>query len=291
MSINPNHPRYQRTLGKNGQFNIQRIGPQNQWDVYHYLLKLSWPKFFLISITVYLLINLVFASLYFYNNNSFTNASDSFADAFFFSVQTLSTIGYGRMAPVGLTANILVTIEVVVGMLTLAVITGLAFSRFSRPTALVLFSDVAVVTRFEGKPVLMFRMANQRSNEIVKASLTASLWRRELTPEGHKFAKLHDVKFERDTTPVFSLTWTAIHVIDEKSPLYGISPESGDRFEIIVILTGLDATFSQSIHARTSYTCDEIIWNARFTDVIFDLPDGRRAVDLTKFHQVEQEAA
>lgn len=278
-----------RILSRDGKFRVHRHGARDRWDLYHSLLSISWPLFLLLVFLFYLVVNLVFGMAYFaIPGGILSEAPLGFADAFFFSVQTLSTIGYGQMAPHGLAANFIVTFEVILGVMSLAVITGLVFAKFSRPTTRVLFSDVAVVTTFEGKPVFMFRMANERANEIVEASVTVSLWQKELTQEGKKYTRIHEMNFMRNKSQIFALTWTAMHVIDEKSPLYGRSPESEHPFEIIVTLTGIDATFSQPVHTRHSYLSNEIIWNARFVDVLSDLPEGGRSIDLTKFHEVER---
>jgi inward rectifier potassium channel len=200
----------------------------------------------------------------------------------------MSTIGYGTMVPRTFYANVLVSIEALVGLLSLAMVTGLIFAKFSRPTSRVLFSRLAVVTRRDGMPCLMFRVANQRGNQIVEARIHVVLALTETTAEGEVIRRLHDLELSRATNALFALSWTALHPISERSPLYRVTTESlrAAEAEVIVSLTGLDESFSQTVHARHSYTVDEIVWGARFVDIISRLPNGRRRVDYTHFHDV-----
>ncbi|NER52105.1 MAG: ATP-sensitive inward rectifier potassium channel 10, partial [Symploca sp. SIO1A3] len=218
------------------------------------------------------------------------NASPgSFADAFFFSVQTMASIGYGVMHPRTDYANFIVTIEALVGLMALAMSTGLMFARFSLPTAKVIFSNVAVITPYNGVPTLIFRTANKRRNRILEAQVGVSLLRDEITKEGDFMRRFYDLKLVRNQTPIFALTWTVMHTIDESSPLYGATPESlvDNNSEIVMILTGLDETVSQTIHARHSYIESEIFWNHRFVDIFSRTRNGRPLIDYTRFHDVE----
>ena len=212
----------------------------------------------------------------------------SLADAFFFSVQTMATIGFGKMAPRTELANVLVTIESLTGLLGLALATGLVFAKFSRPTARVLFSRVAVISPWEGVRSLMVRMANERDNRIIEAHVHLALLRTEVTAKNVTVRKVHDLALLRDRNPSFALSWTAIHPIDERSRLWGATPASlaANEDEIIVSLTGLDETYSQTIHARHAYRADEIICGARFADVLTRLPDGRMRIDYRQFHEI-----
>jgi inward rectifier potassium channel len=191
------------------------------------------------------------------------------------------------MAPVTLAANIVVTSEIILGLLQVAMTTGLLFAKFSRPTARVLFSRVAIVQPFEGVPSLMFRMANERTNQIVEAQLRLVLARNELTKEGERIRRMTGLKLMRDSTTIFGLTWLAIHPIDEASPLRGATEASlaDDEAEIIVSLVGHDEAFGQTIHARFSYPADEIRFGHKFVDVLSRLADGRRQIDLDVFHE------
>ncbi len=257
-------------------------------DAYHVLLTMAWWRFLGAVFLGYLAVNSLFAWGYWSLGDAIENATPgSFSDCFFFSVQTLATIGYGKMAPRTLGANLLVTCEALLGMMGLALTTGLVFARFSRPTARVLFSRVAIVAPYEGVPSLMFRMANARGNRIVEARLRLSLVREELTVEGAEVRRVHDLKLQRSEHAAFALSWTAIHPIDEKSPLHGID-EAGlksSMADFVASLTGIDEGLAQTVHARYGYRADDIRWNARFVDILQTGPD-RSVIDYTRFHDV-----
>jgi inward rectifier potassium channel len=278
-----------RTLARDGTFNTLRMGHNQRYlsDFYHFLMIASWPQFLALVACGYISTNIVFALLYYAGGDCIANARPgSFADDFFFSVQTLATIGYGAMAPATPYAHALVAIEALVGLLGVALATGLVFAKFSRPRARVLFSNVALINNRNGKPHLIFRVANVRANQIVEATLKLAVLRFETTAEGERMRRFYDLSLVRAQNPMFALTWTAMHAIDDKSPLHGLTHEEmkAERLEVLAILVGIDGTFSQTIHARHSYTAEEIIPNARFVDLIQELPDGRRGVDLGVIH-------
>jgi inward rectifier potassium channel len=258
-------------------------------DAYHSLLVAAWSRFFALVLVAYLGANLVFALGYLWIGDGIEEARPgSFSDAFFFSVQTMATIGYGKMAPRGLAANLLVTLEALVGLLGLALVTGLVFAKFSRPTARVLFSRHAVITTFDGVPSLLFRMANERGNQIAEAQAHLVLLRTERTPEGEEVRRVHDLRLRRSQSAFFALTWLVVHPITPDSPLHGETAESlrEKDLDLVASVTGLDETLSQSIHARHAWSSEQILWNHRFADVLVRLPDGRRAIDYRKFHEV-----
>ena len=285
-----------RVVSREGRINIVRAGVARGYlnDLYHFLLVSSWPRLLAILLGLYLTSNVLFACAYLLGDHAIVNARPgSFADAFFFSVQTMSTIGYGVLAPRTPYANVLMTTEAFIGLLGLAMVTGMIFAKFSRPTARVLFSRVAVMTRRDGVPCLMFRMANRRGNQIVEARVHVVLALTETTAEGEVIRRLHDLAMAREQNALFALSWTAIHPITENSPLLRATPESlvEKEAEIIVSMTGLDETFSQTVHARHSYVPEEILWSARFVDILSRTPDGRRQVDYSRFHDVVPEDA
>ena len=256
-------------------------------DFYHQVLTVSWPWFFLELAAAFVAVNLAFAFLYVLDRGGIANARPgSFADAFFFSVQTLGTLGYGVMAPKTLYTNLLVTVESFSGILTIALFTGIIFARFSRPFARVVFSNVAVVVPFDGVPTLMFRAANQRGNFILDAEIHVSLAGAYTTHEGVDMRRFQELTLVRPRNPLFALSWTVMHPIDQDSPLYGLTQQDMmDRdMEIVVMLNGLDEIVADRIYARHAYWADEIVWNRRFVDVISATPNGRRVVDLTRFH-------
>ncbi len=275
---------------------IERIGmPRRDFgDLYHALLDGSWRRLAFCTLALYLGVNAVFAALYVAGGDVLENArAGSFEDAFFFSVQTMATIGYGKMAPRGMYANAIVALEALVGLLGFAMVTGIVFAKFARPTARVLWSKVAVVAPRDGVPSLMFRMANARKNQIVEAQLRLVLARSEKTLEGERVRRFYDLELSRSQTAIFALSWTAIHPITPKSPLHGETAASlaENRVEIIASLVGIDETFAQTVHARHSYLPDEIAFGARFVDVISDTPDGTRRIDYTQFHEIVPPAA
>lgn len=285
-----------RRLGKargDGSLDVVRRGvPRGLFeDLYHFFLTTRWSTLLSIFFFVYVALGALFAGLYLAGGDCIQNArSGSYVDAFFFSVQTMSTIGYGQMAPRGLYANALVTIEAFLGLLAVALQTGLVFAKFSRPTARVIFSSSAVISVGEGgAPVLMVRMANARGNQIYDASLHVSVLAEELQPDGSVMRRFRDLKLQRQRAPIFTLTWTAIHDIDEQSPLHGRSREDLERVNarVLVAIAGTDETFANSVHARRFYAPDEIVWNARFADVLSRADDGRVRIDFERFHTLE----
>ncbi|AFY73067.1 Inward rectifier potassium channel [Synechococcus sp. PCC 7502] len=271
--------------------NVIRLGSEHSYwrDIYHLLLTIHWLWLVSLICVGYVAINAGFALLYLAGGDCLKNAvPNSFGDAFFFSVQTMATIGYGSIYPSTVYANVIVVVEALVGLITVAMATGLMFARFARPTSRILFSQVAVITNYNGLPTLMFRAANERQNTILEAKLWAVLLRDEISDEGSTMRRFYDLKLTRSQTPIFSLTWMAMHIIDETSPLHGFTTQTLQEVdaEIIVTLTGIDETFAQTIYARHSFICDEIAWNMRFVDILAKLPDGGRSIDYRLFHQI-----
>ncbi|MEB3211734.1 MAG: ion channel [Leptolyngbyaceae bacterium] len=283
--------RHSRIVRPDGRFNVTRVGLFNPpWrDIYHTMLTMPWPMFFLTVSVFYLTANVLFACAYLIGDDNIANATaHSFADAFFFSVQTMASIGYGAMYPQTVYANLVVTIEALAGLMMLAAATGLMFARFSKPTARVLFSQMAVITLYDGTPTLMFRTANQRRNRILEANVQLTLVHNTLTQEGHFMRRFTDLPLVRSHSPIFALSWTVMHVIDEHSPLANQDMDSLDDqdAELIVTLTGIDETLSQTIHSRHSYTPDEIAWDHHFVDLFTQMPNGNLAIDYAQFHKI-----
>src|SRR3569623_1341543 len=260
-------------------------------DIYHFLLRRSWAVFFLVVASGFLCANALFALLYVAQPGGIQNARPgSFEDAFFFSVQTLATIGYGGMAPVSRYAHIVVTCEALIGILSVALVTGITFSKFARPPARIVFSDRMVVTSRNGVPHLMFRLANWRQNQVLEAQLRLAILLTERTAEGETLRRPHELALTRDRNPLFSLTWLAMHRIDESSPLH--APGALDRLraqkaQLFVTLYGVDETVGQNIHARHRYELDDIVWGGRFRDLLTDLEDGTRLLNYRVFHEIE----
>jgi inward rectifier potassium channel len=271
--------------------NVVRLGLKRGpfSDLYHFLLKTTWLRLVALFVALYVILNALFALAYMAQPGAIENARPgSFFDAFFFSVQTMATIGYGKMTPVSAFANVLVSIEALFGLLGFAMATGLIFAKFSRPTSRVLFSRVAVIAPRDGVPSLFFRMGNERANLVVEAQLGVTLLRNEVTAEGERIRRIYDLKLQRARSPVFTLSWTAIHPITPDSPLHGQTAESLAKVEALIVASfrGLDDTFSQDVHARHTYAFDQIVWGGRFADIIGLDDDGRRVIDYARFHDV-----
>jgi len=282
-----------RMIQKDGTLNIGNVSKKvNFGDLYHDLLKLSWTGFACWFVTTVFAINSVFGLLYFLLPSSefegFQHSSGfmRYLDSFFFSVQTLGTIGYGRAAPVGVLANLLVTIECYTGLFVIALMTGLIFTRFSKPRSKVIFSQNAVIRNFDGVPCLMFRIANERQNNITDARVRVYLVMQDLKTG---FREFYDLKLERDYSPIFALSWTIAHDIDSTSPLYQLSNEELKRrvAEIMVTFSGTDTTLSQEMYAKSSYLTDEILKDHDFVDVIRRHPDTSVSLMLENFHLVK----
>lgn len=286
----PHRRHRSRLVTRPGRKTIEILGASSPGvrDLYHLLIGAPWWSVLVGTMAIFLAINAGFAGCYLLTDGIAGARPGSFWDAFFFSVQTMGTIGYGTMSPANFAANVLVTLESMFGLLGLAVVTGLVFAKFSRPVARVMFSKVAVITHRDGVPTMMFRVANERANHIVEAQLRVALLRNEQTLEGEWIRRIQDLSLVRSQSPAFTLSWTVLHPIQAHSPLYGVTPQkmAEQDYEIIVTLTGIDETLSQNIHARHSYVAEEIVWNARFADLLTVLPDGRRQVNYAKFHEV-----
>ncbi|QJD30418.1 chromate efflux transporter [Methylococcus geothermalis] len=274
-----------------GSVQVSRLGlPRYRWhDVYHMALTLSWPGFFAVLIALYLGANALFALAYLADGNGILNARPgSFSDAFFFSVETMATVGYGIMSPNTLYSHIVSMTEVLAGMLGFAMATGLMFARFSRPRPCLLFSDVAVIGPFNGVTTFMIRVANKRHDLIVEPSVRMSLiFLNEVSKAGDDFLHCHDLKLVRDRAPILALSWTVMHVIDESSPFYGRTPETLNDCAILVSFSGLNETMLQTIQAHKSYGAADIRWGGKFVDILSIAPDGERSIDYSRFHEVE----
>ncbi len=288
----------QRLLNRDGSFSVTRTG-LGFWAMinpYHALLTMSWMKFLSLAAGFYLLVNALFACGYLLcGPGALQGPQDGrihseFLRAYFFSVQTLATIGYGHISPAGLEANLLVTVESLVGLMGFALVTGMLFARFSRPTAKILFSNTAVIAPYRSITAFEFRIANQRSNQIVELEARVLYSRLEMS-EGRRVRRFYDLNLERQKVIFFPLSWTIVHPIDEASPLSGVTDQDlrASDAEFLILLTGIDETFSQTVHARSSYKPHEVAWNARFAD-IFKRPEkeGPLTIDVGRIHQIEK---
>jgi inward rectifier potassium channel len=287
----------QRLLNRDGTFNVKREGFSilRSSSLYHSALSISWTRFNLIVGCSALLLNTLFAFAYILcGRGALIGASgvtfaDRFLDAFFFSVQTSTTIGYGHIVPSGTLANVVVSVEVMAALLGFALATSIMFARFSRPNAKIIFSEKAVIAPYQGMMAFEFRMMNARSNQLIQLEVQVLLSRME-THEGRRVRRFHKLKLERDQVAFFPLNWTVVHPIDSTSLLHGVTEAeflSWDP-EIMILLTAIDETFSQAVHARCSYKGDEVVWGARFSDMYRRGEDGMISVDVKRLHVIEQ---
>ncbi len=255
-------------------------------DAYHLMLKASWASILAAIAAGFLALNALFALGFMATGGVAGARAGSFRDAFFFSVQTMGTIGYGAMYPVSTAANDLVVAESVVGLIVTALATGIVFSRFSRTTGELLFSRHACIAPMDGVPTLAFRIGNDRASTIFEARVAVTVIRTETTIEGHVFYRLYDVDLVRSQSQALARSFTVMHRISEKSPLFGATPETctRDEVELAVSVVGTDDTSLQPVHARRRYRMKDILWGARLADVLSELPDGRLQLDLRKFH-------
>ena len=288
----------QRLLNRDGSFNVVRsgLGLLESLTPYHELLTISWTGFLGLVGLLYVALNLVFAVAYLACGPEALLGPGAemlggrFSRAFFFSIQTFATIGYGQIGPNGVAANLVVTIEALVGLMYQALATGLLFARFARPTASILFSRYAVVAPYSNGPGLMFRIVNRRRNEIIQLEAQVLFSSMEPDSRGGTVRRYALLPLERNKVTFFPLSWTIVHPIDDASPLAGKTPEELEQTqaEILVLLSGIDETFEQTVHARSSYRADEIVWNARFQSLF--LPTDSRArvsVDISRVHEIE----
>ncbi len=261
-------------------------------DLYFHLMRASWGQVFVWVIVAYLLVNVLFAAMYLLDPSGVEGLehTQSFLHAFSFSVQTISTIGYGTMAPLSDYAHTLVAIEALTGLLGVALVTGLVFAKASKAHAKVLFSDNPVITRYHGKPTLMFRAGNARGNDVVEATMRVAVLLNDVSPEGVKMRRIYDLELTRSMQPLFALSWTLFHTIDETSPFWcdGEIGVPDNFFGMIAILTGHDGTYGQTIHARKVYERDDLLLGHRMVDIVEQLPDGRMMIDYNRFHQTEE---
>ncbi|AFY94000.1 ion channel [Chamaesiphon minutus] len=280
-----------RIANQDGRLVIHGMGNwYHLWrDPYHLLLTVPWIGFIGIVSVAYLLLNTVFALAYLVGGDCLEGARPgSFTDAFFFSVQTLASIGYGAIHPKNFYANCVVTLEAIASLLLMAVVTGLAFARFSRPIAKVLFSKFIIITTHNRQQTLMFRVANERHNFILESTAQVYLIMDEITAEGDFMRRIQELKLLRHRTPSLILTWTIAHQIDADSPLYGLTTlDLQHRHAAIsVLIDGVDETVAYKITARHSYNTAEIIFDRQFEDIIHKAENGDRYFDYSRFHQL-----
>jgi inward rectifier potassium channel len=281
--------REKREKGTKRSYSVKVVGARRVvGDWYHALLRMTWTALVAFISVAFLGINALFAVAYLRVGGVAHARPGSFTDAFYFSVQTMGTIGYGAMYPESTGANNIVVTEAVVSLIVTALATGLVFSKFARPIGRVAFSRYAVIAPMEGVPTLMIRVGNERGNSIVEATLHMTLSRTIRTAEGVMFYKLLDLKLVRERSPAVSRSWTVLHKIEEGSPLFGATPESiaKEEVELMATIAGTDDTSYQPVHARHEYEHMDILWGARHADILSETEDGNLVLDIRRFHEV-----
>ena len=277
-----------RGMAQREQDSVQVVNARRSFagDAYHQLLRAPWWGTLLAIVAMFLGANILFALLYLWTGGIANAQPGSFLDAFFFSVQTLGTIGYGSMVPVTRLANTVVTVESLAAIVITALSTGLVFSKFSMPTARLAFSREATISTMDGQRTFAFRLANERGNYVVEAQIRVALVRRDRTAEGLSFYRMYDLLLARDRSPALGRSWTVLHRIDAQSPLSGATTESlqAADAEIVVTVLGIDGTSAQTIHGRHTYSAELIRFGRRNADMLIELPGGKLQLDYAKFH-------
>jgi inward rectifier potassium channel len=287
----------QRLLNQDGTFNVQRTGLSflTSLNLYHTLLSMSWKQFIALTLLLYFLSNVVFGVFYAsFGASALVDTSEIPTEnlwlrGFFFSVQTFATIGYGTIHPVGVIPNLLVTIESYYSMIATALITGIVFARFARPTARVIFSQVAIVAPYRGIEGLMFRMVNGRSSQLIEVEAQV-LFSRFVEDDGKMVRRFDVLELERRRVAFFPLAWTVVHPIDDKSPLYNLTEADLKKSdaEILILLSATDETFASIVHTRSSYKTSEVKFKCKFVNMYNEVKDGAPlSIDINKLSQIE----
>ncbi|WP_265426833.1 ion channel [Chryseobacterium sp. YIM B08800] len=287
-----------RFINKDGLPNVRRRGVNvlNRLSWYHTMLNLSSFRFITYLVVMYILINLVFACIYYLigvehlTGIDKSNSLDEFIDVFFFSSQTFTTVGYGRIAPVGFMASLVATFEAFLGLLTFAIATGLFYGRFSRPRAYLRFSDIAVIAPFQDATALMFRLAPYKNNALTDADVTLST-AIEINEEGVVKSNFYRLETQLSKINTLALNWTVVHKIDENSPFLGFSADDfkNTNIEIIVHVRAFDEVFSNTVVQRSSYVSNEIIYGAKFVAMYYpDKEKDSTVLDLDKINEYQK---
>ena len=257
-------------------------------DISHRCMTASWPAFIGGAALVFVVFNAVFAVLYFIGNQPIANVpSGDYIDYLYFSIETLSTAGYGDMHPQTHYGHFVAAVELFTGIFSMSLMTGLIFARFSRPNARLLFAENPVISSHDGKPTLMVRFANERHNIIGNATARVWMLRNELSLEGTPFRRFYESRLLRNEHPALALSWTLYHVLDEQSPLYGLDAADLDALEVslVVVVSGYDVVAAQTVHARRTYVHSDILFGRRYADILDTSEDGRLRIDYGRFHE------
>ena len=287
-----------RLLNRNGTFNVAREGlnPLLSLGLYQWLLRVSWPEFLLFICVYFIGVNALFAGAFLLcgqdalQTSTGQFANEPFYRAFLFSVDTFATIGYGNIYPVGVVANALVSIEALLSIVSVALVTGVIFARFSLPSANIIYSQNAVVAPYRGGAALAFRIANARSSQLIDVQVQAILTKIEPTAGGSTVRKFYELPLERQRVVFFPLSWTVVHPIDENSPMWHLTQKDlvAAEAELLVLLIATDETISATVHSRSSYEANEIVWGAKFANMFLrSESEGIIGMNLDRIHEIE----
>jgi inward rectifier potassium channel len=257
-------------------------------DISHRCMTASWPAFIGGAVLVFVAFNAVFAVFYWIGNQPIANVpGGAYIDYLYFSIETLSTAGYGDMHPQTHYGHFIAAVELFTGIFSMSLMTGLIFARFSRPRARLLFAENPVISSHEGKPSLMVRFANERHNVIGNATARVWMLRNELSLEGTPFRRFYELPLLRNEHPALALSWTLYHVLDEQSPLYGLDADDfdGQEVSLMVVVSGYDVVAAQTVHARRTYRHSDIRFGHRYADILDTSEDGRIRIDYGRFHE------
>lgn len=275
---------------RSGEFEFHRLNVEQRdlRDIYHWMLTLSWPQFAVFVLSIYVVINLVF-SVFYYLGRPCIAGMESFSDAFFFSVETLATVGYGHFYPDTFYGHMVATVEIMVGMFGLAVITGLIFVRFSRPTARLVFSRKLVISPFDGQPALMMRVANLRHQAMAEAEFRVMLIRNVFVKEGEYMRRFYPLPLQFDRLITFPVALTIRHMIDDQSPLYGMTAEDLEKSDVRIMasIVCIDTVIPASVQSQQHYTWKDIHFGHRFVEIYNDIDDHSMTVDYGLLHEIE----
>jgi inward rectifier potassium channel len=275
---------------RSGDFEFHRlnIDKRELRDLYHWLLRLRWPQFAGVILGLYLAVNLLFSLLY-YLGRPCVNGMTSFSDAFFFSIETFATVGYGHFYPESIYGHSMATLEIMVGMFGMAVITGLIFIRFSRPTARVMFSKRLVLSNFNGQPALMLRVANLRYQAMAEAEFRVMFIRDEWIKEGEVMRLFYPLQLQFNRLIAFPAALTLRHIIDEASPLCGMTAGDLEKCDarIMASIVCIDTVISASVESQHQYTWRDVNFGKRFVEIYTDIDDHQITVDYGLLHEVE----
>lgn len=290
--------RHSRIMRLDGTFNVVRVG-YGFWEslnIYQHMITASWPLFFFYVGVFYVIANAIFASLYVWAGPGAIQGGEEgglgarWHNAIFFSVQTIATIGYGQMTPHGTFTNTLVAVEALSGLLGFALVTGILFARFSRPSALILRSDVAIIAPYGQGIALMFRIANGRTVQLLDLHVSVTYSWMEASGDGRHIRRFRQLPLERDGVALLPTQWVVVHPIEEGSPFHKASPgeiRASDP-EIFVTISAVDETFSQTVYTRFSYAGEDLVCGARFVNLFGNTANGALTVDLAKLSHIEQ---